>query len=75
MLWLVVLEEFCTLLEVLVQGPLSRGGGGAVGVSLVVFLGRGCCGVVGAEVVIAVAFVAVFARWCSWGRGFLLSGR
>ena len=42
--------------------------------SLVVFLGRGCGGVVGAEVVIAVAFVAVFARWCSWGRGVLLSG-
>jgi hypothetical protein len=41
----------------------------------VVFSGQGCCGVVGAEVVIAVAFVAVFARWCSSKRGFLLSGR
>jgi len=42
--WLFKSYDF---LEVLVLGSLSRGrGGGAVGVSLVVFLGRECCGVV-----------------------------
>ena len=34
---------------------------------VVVVLGPRCYGV-GAEVVIAVAFVAMFVRWCSWGR-------
>jgi len=41
-------------------------------VSVGVVLGPRCYGV-GAEVVIAVAFVAMFVRWCSWGRSVLVS--